>query len=90
MPGPHVWESRMRLFFKLVSLAAMALCSLHSVSAQDLRPRAYIITPVHTNAVIVGYAFNDGSIFFGSVLPITTPRDDKRAEHKLLSHLEFL
>ena len=26
---------------------------------------------MHWNAVILGYAFNDGSIFFGSVLPIT-------------------
>jgi hypothetical protein len=46
-------------------------CSLHLFNAQDLRPRAYVITPVHSNAVILSYAFNDGSIFFGSVLPIT-------------------
>jgi len=72
MRGPHVWESRMRLFFKLVSSAAMALCSLHSVSAQDLETaRVYHHPPVHTNELIVGYAFNDGSIFSGSVLPIT-------------------
>jgi hypothetical protein len=61
----------MRLFFKLVVSAAIVLCSLHVLTAQDLRPRAYVITPVHSNAFIVGYAFNDGSIFFGSVLPIT-------------------
>ena len=30
-----------------------------------------MITPIDSNAVIVGYAFNDGSIFFGSVLLIT-------------------
>jgi hypothetical protein len=41
------------------------------IAAQDLRPRAYVITPVHSNAVIVGYAFNSGSIFFGSLLPIS-------------------
>jgi hypothetical protein len=37
------------------------------------RPEAarVYITPVHTNALIVGYAFNDGSILFGNVLPIT-------------------
>lgn len=49
----------------------MALCSLSVLSAQDLRPRAYVITPIHSNAVTVGYAFNDGSIFFGTLLPIT-------------------
>ncbi|MGC1293602.1 MAG: transporter, partial [Alloacidobacterium sp.] len=62
---------RMRHFCQLVLSAAIALCSLHVLSAQDLRPRAYVVTPVHWNAVIVGYAFNDGSIFFGTVLPIT-------------------
>ena len=61
----------MLLSFKLVLSAAIAVCSLRVLTAQDLRPRAYVITPVHWNAVIVGYAFNDGSIFFGSVLPIT-------------------
>ena len=58
-------------FSKLALSAAMGLCSLHVLSAQDLRPRAYVITPIHSNAVILGYAFNDGSIFFGTVLPIT-------------------
>src|SRR5271165_2649999 len=61
----------MRTFFKLVLSAAIALGSRQPLSAQDLRPRAYVITPVHSNAVIVNYIFNDGSIFFGTVLPIT-------------------
>ena len=61
----------MRHFSKLALSAAIGLCSLQVLSAQDLRPRAYVITPVHSNAVILGYAFNDGSIFFGTVLPIT-------------------
>ena len=61
----------MRNFFKLGLSTAIAICSLHTLGAQDLRPRAYVVTPVHSNAVIVGYAFNDGSIFFGTVLPIT-------------------
>jgi hypothetical protein len=61
----------MRLFFKLVLSAALALGSRQLLSAQDLRPRAYVITPIHSNAVIVNYIFNDGSIFFGTVLPIT-------------------
>lgn len=61
----------MRLFLKLGFSAATVLCSLCMVTAQDLRPRAYVITPIHSNAVLVGYAFNDGSIFFGSVLPIS-------------------
>ena len=61
----------MRHSAKLALLTAVTLCSLHLLTAQDLRPRAYVITPIHSNAVILGYAFNDGSIFFGTVLPIT-------------------
>jgi hypothetical protein len=61
----------MRTFFKLVLSAAIAIGSRELLSAQDLRPRAYVITPIHSNAVIVNYIFNDGSIFFGTVLPIT-------------------
>ncbi len=39
--------------------------------AQDLRPRAYLITPIDSNAIILSYSFSDGSIYFGSILPIT-------------------
>jgi hypothetical protein len=39
--------------------------------AQDLIPRAYVITPTHTNAVILTYSFNGGSILFDPDLPIT-------------------
>ena len=60
----------MRIHLKVAS-AILALASWHVLNAQDLRPRAYVITPMHWNAVILGYAFNDGSIFFGSALPIT-------------------
>lgn len=62
---------RMRYHRILVFSAAIVLCSLRVLRAQDLRPRAYVVTPLQSNAVIVGYAFNDGSIFFGTVLPIT-------------------
>ena len=61
----------MQSFSRLVLSTAMVLWSLRALSAQDLRPRAYVINPVHSNAVILGYAFNDGSVFFGTVLPIT-------------------
>jgi hypothetical protein len=39
--------------------------------AQDLTPRAYVITPIHTNAVVLTYSFKDGSVLFDSTLPIT-------------------
>jgi hypothetical protein len=39
--------------------------------AQDLAPRAYVITPLHSNAVILTYAFYNGSVLFDGVVPIT-------------------
>ncbi|MGC1421062.1 MAG: transporter [Terracidiphilus sp.] len=37
--------------------------------AQDLAPRAYLITPFHSNAVNLTWSFNDGSINLNGVLP---------------------
>ena len=39
--------------------------------AQDLAPRAYLITPVHSNAVIVTSSFFTGNIEFDGTVPIT-------------------
>ena len=39
--------------------------------AQDLAPRAYLITPVHSNAVTVTYSFFDGSLSFEGTVPLT-------------------
>ena len=41
------------------------------VAAQDLAPRAYLITPVHSNAVILSYSFFDGGLVFDNSVPIT-------------------
>lgn len=60
----------MRCIVKLVLLAAIAACSLESLCAQDLAPRAYVISPLHYNAAIVSYSFFDGSILLTGT-PIT-------------------
>jgi Putative MetA-pathway of phenol degradation len=41
------------------------------VYAQDLAPRAYLITPLHSNAVTLSYSFNDGDITLPGQVPIT-------------------
>ena len=41
------------------------------VHAQDLTPRAYLITPKGSNAVTLSYSFSTGSVFTDSTLPIT-------------------
>jgi hypothetical protein len=45
---------------------AAALCH-----GQDLTPRAYVITPVHSNAIILTYNFSDGGVLFDNSVPIT-------------------
>jgi hypothetical protein len=60
----------MQSALKLVALALMAVCSATIVVAQDLAPRAYVITPVRTNAVTLSYSYSRGDIDVGS-LPIS-------------------
>lgn len=61
----------MRLFFSLLLTAVMTGGSIARLSAQDLAPRAYVITPVHSNAVTLTYSFYDGSVLFDGAAPIT-------------------
>ena len=42
-----------------------------SLRAQDLSPRAYLITPLRSNAVTVANVFNDGNLLFDGAVPIT-------------------
>jgi hypothetical protein len=44
---------------------------LHSCWAQDLSPRAYLITPLHSNAINLTYSFYHGGLDFNGVVPIT-------------------
>jgi hypothetical protein len=61
----------MRAAFKLVLSAVIAACPLQVLHAQDLAPRAYIITPVHWNAVTLTYSFSDGGVSTDNAVPIT-------------------
>ena len=52
-------------------LALLCRPFLDSSLAQDLAPRAYLITPVHSNAVTLSYSFFTGNIIFDGAVPIT-------------------
>jgi hypothetical protein len=41
------------------------------LNAQDLSPRTYVITPLHSNAVTLTWSFYDGSINFNGALPVS-------------------
>ena len=44
---------------------------LPALRAQDLTPRAYVVTPLRSNAVILTDVFNDGELLFDGTVPIT-------------------
>jgi hypothetical protein len=52
-------------------LAAALLFCDRAVHPQDLAPRAYLITPVNSNAITLTYAFIDGNLNFDGSVPIT-------------------
>jgi len=59
----------MRDFFRLGLAVALVLCPLRVLRAQELAPRAYVITPIHSNAVTLSWSFYDGSINYNGALP---------------------
>lgn len=56
--------------FRIVVLVSFYLAA-NACQAQDLAPRAYLITPIHSNAVTLTYSLFDGSVFFEGTVPIT-------------------
>ena len=49
----------------------LIVCSATALRAQDLAPRAYVITPVTSNAVTLAYTYNDGNLLFEGTVPIS-------------------
>jgi hypothetical protein len=52
-------------------LGALAAVLASSSHAQDLAPRAYLITPIHSNAVTLTWSFYSGGLDFNNVVPIS-------------------
>jgi len=48
-----------------------ALLACTACLGQDLSPRAYVITPIHSNAIIVTDSFFSGNLMFNGTVPIT-------------------
>jgi hypothetical protein len=61
----------MRVDFKsIVSLAWIVACSLGRANAQDLAPRAYVVAPIHSNAVTITSSYSSGEILLNGVEPV--------------------
>ena len=55
--------------FMLATLSMLPVgAALH---AQDLAPRAYVITPLASNAITLTYSYNHGELLFAGTVPIT-------------------
>ena len=61
----------MRIPRKLAIAAALELCVLGAARGQDLAPRAYVITPIHSNAINLTYSYFNGNVLFNGAAPIT-------------------
>jgi hypothetical protein len=58
-----------RLGFLLAAFIAFA-AGAAQLAAQDLAPRAYVITPIHSNAATITWGFFDGGVNFNGTVPI--------------------
>jgi len=61
----------MRRYRYLALLAAITVYWHPALLAQDLAPRAYVITPLHANAVTLTWAFYNGGFSFNGTIPVS-------------------
>ena len=62
----------MRIALRLLSLVVWLTFSFGTMAiAQDLAPRAYLITPTRSNVVVLTYSHSGGSLEFEGAVPIT-------------------
>ena len=54
-------------------LSLVAFCTTW-LAAQDLAPRAYVITPLHANAVTFTWGYYTGGLDFNGVIPVQNGR----------------
>lgn len=52
-------------------ISSLVLALATQLAAQDLAPRAYVITPLHSNAITLTWSFYDGGANFNGAVPIT-------------------
>jgi hypothetical protein len=60
--------------FQMILASMLAMFPQQVLRAQDLTPRAYIITPIHSNAITLTYSLNRGEILVADSIPITNFR----------------
>jgi len=56
--------------FRLLVLFLMTIALTTSAPAQDLAPRAFMVTPLHSNAITLTWSFYDGGLNLNGAVPI--------------------
>lgn len=64
----------MRLALRLTLPLTVVVCSLQVLNGQDLAPRAYVITPLHSNAVTLTWSYYNGGLDFNGAVPVKDAR----------------
>jgi len=67
----HHRPARSLVAERLANLLFMICLASNTSYSQALTPRAYTITPIHVNAVTLGYSFSDGTVLLDDTVPIT-------------------
>jgi hypothetical protein len=88
-PGGMAWPIDPKLIRMVRTIriagALVSMCTgLQTCVGQGLSPRAYVITPVHSNVVTLTYSFQGGNIVFVPTLPISGTRG--RINTEILSY----
>ena len=60
-----------KLGLRLLLLAILTGMLTDSCRAQDLAPRAYLITPVHSNSINLTYSYFSGGLDLNGVIPVS-------------------
>ncbi len=66
-----IFEISKKILTRLARWLVIAACPLGLLHAQDLSPRAYVITPVHASTINLTWSFFDGGVNFNGTVPIT-------------------
>jgi hypothetical protein len=67
---PRRVAAGIRTVVRRLVLAAV-VCAAHTAYTQELNPRAYLITPVGTNVINLGYSHLEGNLDLNGATPIT-------------------
>ena len=59
------------LYHKAIGAISLWLCWVRPAAAQELAPRAYLITPLHGNAITLTWSFYQGGLNLSNTIPIT-------------------